>query len=66
MMKRVLPHSHYSQRWQVETTNSMLKRLLGSALRPRSYWSQCRELLLRALTLNTMILRRRKVFDRAG
>jgi Transposase DDE domain len=66
MMKRVLPRSRYGQRWQVETTNSMLKRLLGSALRARRYWSQCRELLLRALTLNIMILRRRNVFDRAG
>src|SRR5262245_1170400 len=66
MMKRVLPRSRYGQRWQVETTNSMLKRLLGSALRARSYWPQCRELILRALTLNVMILRRRKVFDRAS
>ena len=66
LMKRVLPHSRYGQRWQVETTNSMLKRLLGSALRARSYWSQCREIVLRGLTLNIMILRRRQVFDRAG
>src|SRR5262245_40800999 len=64
-MRRVLPRSRYGQRWQAETTNSMLKRLLGSSLRARTYWSQCRELLLRALTLNTMILRRRRVFDRA-
>ncbi len=33
----------YGQRWQVETVNSMIKRLLGSALRARPYWSQCRE-----------------------
>lgn len=65
MMKRVLKHSRYGQRWQAETTNSMLKRLLGSALRARTYWSQCRETVLRGLTLNIMILRRRKVFDRA-
>jgi len=65
-MLRVLPHSKYGQRWQSETVNSMLKRLIGSALRARSYWSQCRETVLRALTLNVMILRRRKVFDRAG
>jgi hypothetical protein len=65
-MKRILPRSRYGQRWQAETTNSMLKRLLGSSLRARSYWSQCRELILRALTLNTMILRQPKVFDRAG
>jgi len=64
MMRRVLPRSRYGQRWQVETTNSMLKRLLGSALRARNYWSQCREIMLRALTLNIMILRRRKVFNR--
>jgi hypothetical protein len=44
----------------------MLKRLLGSALRARTYWSQCRETVLRGLTLNVMILRRPKVFDRAG
>jgi hypothetical protein len=64
-MLRVLPHSRYGQRWQSETVNSMLKRLLGSALRARTYWSQCRETALRALTLNVMILRRRKLFDRA-
>ena len=57
--------SRYGQRWQVETVNSMLKRLLGSALRARSYHSQCRELRLRALTLNVLILRRGELFDRA-
>ena len=46
----------YGQRWQIETVNSMWKRLLGSALRARSYWSQCREITLRAITLNVMIL----------
>lgn len=64
-MKRVLKRSRYGQRWQIETTNSMLKRLLGSALRARKYWNQCREILLRAITLNIMIVRRRQVFDRA-
>jgi hypothetical protein len=57
-MQQRLHLTRYSQRWQVETVNSMLKRLLGSALRARSYWSQCREILLRAITLNVMILRR--------
>jgi hypothetical protein len=65
-MLRVLKRSRYGQRWQAETVNSMLKRLIGPALRARSYWSQCREITLRALTLNVMILRRRQVFDRAG
>lgn len=57
--------TRYGQRWQVETVNSMLKRLLDSALRARSYWSQFREMLLRALTLNIMILWRCRVFYRA-
>jgi Transposase DDE domain len=46
----------YGQRWQVETVNSMLKRLLGSALRAVKYWSRCREMTLRLITLNIMIL----------
>lgn len=46
----------YGQRWQVETLFSMLKRLLGSALTARSYFSQCRELRLKVLALNIMIL----------
>ena len=64
-MAQRLHLTRYSQRWQVETVNSMLKRLLGSALRARRYWSQCRETILRAITLNVMILRRRQVFYRA-
>jgi hypothetical protein len=46
----------YGQRWQVETVHSMIKRLQGSFLRARSYWSQCREILLRLLTHNVMII----------
>ena len=46
----------YGQRWQVETVNSMIKRLLDSALTARTYWSQCREISLKAITLNVMIL----------
>jgi Transposase DDE domain len=55
----------YGQRWQVETVNSMIKRLQDSALRARKYWSQHREIVLRVLTHNIMILRR-KLFYRAG
>ena len=65
-MQRRLHLTRYGQRWQVETVNSMLKRLLGSALRARTYWSQCREILLRTITLNVMILRRRQGFYKAG
>ena len=61
-MKSRLHLTRYAQRWQVETVHSMLNRLLGSALRARSYWSQCREILLRAITLNIMILRRTQGF----
>ena len=46
----------YGQRWQVETVNSMIKRNLGSFLRARSYWSQCREIMLRLFTHNVMIV----------
>jgi len=60
-----LHHTRYSQRWQCETVNSMLKRLQGSALRARTYWSQTRELHLRIITHNLMILRRKWVFYRA-
>ncbi len=65
MMATCLKHSRYGQRWQVETVTSMLKRLMGAALRARQYWSQCREILLRSLTLNIMILWRIEVFYRA-
>lgn len=46
----------YGQRWQVETVNSMIKRMQGSALRARRYWSQCREIVLRTITHNIKIL----------
>ena len=65
-MAACLRHSRYGQRWQVETVISMLKRLLGAALRARKYWTQCRETFLRALTLNIMILWWIKVFYRAS
>lgn len=54
----------YGQRWQIETVNSMLKRLLGSALRARKHWTKHREITLRAITHNIMILRI-KLFYRA-
>ena len=54
----------YGQRWQVETVNSMLKRRLGSALRARVEANQFREIILRAITHNVMIIRI-QVFYRA-
>jgi hypothetical protein len=55
-MKQRFPKRKYGQRWQIETVHSMIKRVLGAALRARSYWSQSREIVLKALTLNVMIL----------
>jgi len=49
----------YRQRSQAETVFSMIKRRLGSAVNAYSAWSQRRALLLKVLTNNIMILRRR-------
>ena len=65
-MKQRFDRKRYGQRWQVETVNSMVKRRLGSALRARGYWSQCREIILRAITHNVMIVIRVRVFYRAS
>jgi hypothetical protein len=46
----------YGQRWQGETALSMIKRRSATAVQGRSYWSQCRELWLLAITHNLMIL----------
>ena len=55
---------NYGQRWQIETVNSMIKRRLGSALRARVEANQFREIILRAITHNVMIIRI-QVFYRA-
>ena len=55
-MRTHLNKQKYGQRWQVETVNSMIKRTMGSALRARDYWPQSREIALRVLTHNVMIL----------
>ena len=49
-------YGKYGQRWQVETSISMLKRRLATTVNGRSYWSQCRELLLLSITYNLMLL----------
>ena len=56
----------YGQRAQVETVMSMLKRRQASFVRGKTYWSQCRDLHLIALTHNLMILWCVAVFYRAG
>jgi len=56
IMKSRIHITRYNQRVQVETTISMLKRLLGSALRARKTSQQTREASLKVITLNIMIL----------
>ena len=53
--KRGRRRSGYTQRWQVETVNSMLKRNLGPALRARTARRRSMELMLRCVTHNLMI-----------
>jgi hypothetical protein len=64
-MKQRFDRKKYGQRWQTETVNSMIKRRLGSALRARIHWSRCREIILRVITHNVMIVARIRVFYRA-
>ena len=45
----------YGQRWQVETTFSMIKRCFTSALSARSYHGRIRQMFLLALTHNIAI-----------
>ena len=54
--KRSRRRCGYSQRWQAETVNSMMKRNLGSALRGKTPQSRSRDLRLKVLTHNLMIL----------
>jgi hypothetical protein len=51
--------SGYTQRYQVETVNSMIKRNLGSALRGTTAHSRKRDMALKVLTHNVMLLRTR-------
>jgi hypothetical protein len=56
----------YRDRVQVETVISMLKRRLEAFVRGRTAWSQRREMRLKVLTHNVMILLRIEVFYRAN
>lgn len=67
LMSQRFDTTAYRQRSQVETVMSMLKRNLDGCIRARSYWAQIREMALKALTHNLMILRLAiQVFYRAG
>jgi Transposase DDE domain len=54
--KRGPDKRYYGQRWQAETVNSMIKRNLGSACRARTPAGRKKDMLLRAITHNVMIL----------
>jgi Transposase DDE domain len=55
----------YRDRAQVETVISMIKRRQGAHVRGVTYWSQRRDMRLKVLTHNVMILLRIEVFYRA-
>ena len=56
MKQRLNKHyGRYGQRAQAETGFSMFKRRLGSLVRGKGFWSQCRDLLLMAITYNIML-----------
>jgi hypothetical protein len=55
-------YGSYGQRWQVETAFSMFKQRLGNTVNAHSYWSQCRELWLLAISYNIMLLYVMKAF----
>jgi hypothetical protein len=56
--KRSRRRCGYTQRWQVETVMSMIKRNLGDELRGKTARSRRRDMLLKVLTHNLMIIRR--------
>ena len=60
-LQRHFPQRAYRQRRQIETVFSMIKRNLGSALRSRRPFALNREVLLRVITHNLMILLLRRV-----
>jgi Transposase DDE domain/Transposase domain (DUF772) len=49
-------YGRYGQRWQAETGYSMIKRRVADCVQGHTYWSQCRELWLIAITYNLMLL----------
>jgi hypothetical protein len=58
--KRSRRRCGYTQRWQAETAVSMMKRNLGDELRGKSANSRKRDMLLKVLTHDLMIIRRRR------
>ncbi len=57
-LRRRFPKKTYAQRWQIETVFSMIKRNLDAALTARRPFAINREVLLKVITHNLMIIRR--------
>ena len=55
-LRQRFPRVLYHQRWHIESGFSQHKRRLGSALTARGHQAQRRELILRVLTHNLMLL----------
>lgn len=55
-MSEHFPRRAYGQRWQIESTYSQFKRLLGSALSARNHERRARELMLSVITFNIMLI----------
>lgn len=66
LMQTRFDRAAYRDRVQVETVVSMVKRRLEGFVRGRTAWSQRREIRLKVLTHNVMILLRVEVFYTAG
>ena len=49
-------YGRYGQRWQAESGFSMFKRRVGAVVHARTYWTQCEDLLLKAITYNVMLI----------
>jgi hypothetical protein len=68
LMKQDFDKVTYGQRWQAETVFSMIKRNFGDVVYARTYWAQCREMMLLVLTHNIAVILCHwiEVFYRAG
>ena len=67
LMRTNFDKETYGQRWQVETVFSMIKRNFDDTVHARSYWAQCREMMLLVLTHNiAVLLLVKELFYRAG
>lgn len=56
-MRQSFDRETYGQRWQIESAYSRNKRRLGSSLRARRWQNQKKEIALRVLTHNLLLVR---------